>query len=45
MSDTDAIRKAIESQVSSKTHLKSGWGEPVNAGVGLTLLSGLAKVT
>ena len=38
MSDTAALRKAIEARVSSR-------GEPVNQGVGLTLVSGLAQQT
>jgi len=45
MSDLDAINTAMQPRVSSRTHLSSGWGGPVNAGVGLTLLSGLAAVT
>lgn len=45
MDDLAAIHKSLEPRVSSKTHLSSGWGQPVNAGVGLTLLNGLAKVT
>ena len=38
MSDSAALRKAIEPRVSSK-------GEPVNQGVGLTLVTGLARLT
>lgn len=45
MNDLDAINTAMQPKVSSRTHLSSGWGGPVNAGVGLTLLSGLAAVT
>ncbi len=41
VSELDAIRKALEAKVSSKTHLVSAWGGPVNAGVGLTLLNAL----
>ncbi len=42
MSDLDSIRKALESRVSSKGHLATAWGDPINAGVGLTLLHALA---
>lgn len=42
MSDLDSIRKALEPRVSSKGHLATAWGDPVNAGVGLTLLDALA---
>ena len=42
MSDLDSIRKALESRVSSKGHLATAWGDPINAGVGLTLLQALA---
>lgn len=38
ISDVGALRKALEPRVSSK-------GEPVNQGVGLTLVSGLARLT
>ena len=38
LSDAAAIRKALEPRVSSK-------GEPVNQGVGLTLVTGLARLT
>ena len=43
MSDLDSIRKAIELRVSSKGHLSTAWGDPINAGVGLTLLHALAR--
>ncbi|MFM9959970.1 MAG: ATP-binding protein [Planctomycetaceae bacterium] len=42
MSDLDSIRKALEPRVSSKGHLATAWGDPINAGVGLTLLQALA---
>lgn len=42
MSDSEAIRKALEPRVSSKGHLSTAWGDPINAGVGLTLLHALA---
>jgi hypothetical protein len=38
MSDAAAMRRALEPRISSK-------GEPVNQGVGLTLVSGLARLT
>lgn len=38
LSDVSAIRRALEPRVSSK-------GEPVNQGVGLTLVTGLARLT
>jgi hypothetical protein len=38
MSDSAALRKALEPRISSK-------GEPVNQGVGLTLVTGLARLT
>lgn len=38
LSDSAALQKAIEPRISSK-------GEPVNQGVGLTLVSGLARLT
>jgi hypothetical protein len=38
LSDSAAMRRALEPRVSSK-------GEPVNQGVGLTLVSGLARLT
>lgn len=38
LSDTAAMRKALEPRISSK-------GEPVNQGVGLTLVTGLARLT
>jgi hypothetical protein len=44
MDDLGAILKALEPQVSSRSHLQMPWGSPVNAGVGLTLLRELAKV-
>lgn len=43
--DTDAIVAALKPKVSSKLHLPSPWGEPVNAGVGLTLLRELCIQT
>jgi hypothetical protein len=44
--DTDAIRAALQPKVSSKLHLTSAWGgEPINAGVGLTLLKELSVQT
>ena len=42
MTDLEAIENALEYTVSSRTHLVSAWGEPVNAGVGLTFLKMLA---
>lgn len=45
MSDLEAIARAIEPRVSCKGHLSSPWGDPVNAGVGLTLLRELAIQT
>ncbi|HZI30698.1 MAG TPA: hypothetical protein VFF11_00045, partial [Candidatus Binatia bacterium] len=43
--DTDAIATALKPKVSSKLHLRSPWGDPVNAGVGLTLLRELCIQT
>lgn len=43
--DADAIGAALQPKVSSKLHLPSPWGEPVNAGVGLTLLRELCIQT
>ena len=43
MSDSEAIRKALEPRVSSKGHLTTAWGESINAGVGLTMLQALAN--
>jgi hypothetical protein len=43
--DADAIGAALQPKVSSKLHLRSPWGEPVNAGVGLTLLRALCIQT
>jgi len=42
----DAMKLALAPHKSSKLHQRSAWGgEPVNAGVGLTVLDGLAKET
>jgi hypothetical protein len=43
--DADAIATALQPKVSSKSHLPSPWGEPVNAGVGLTLLKEICTQT
>lgn len=43
--DADAIAAALQPKVSSKLHLRSPWGDPVNAGVGLTLLRELCVQT
>ena len=44
--DADAIGAALQPRVSSKLHLPTPWGgEPVNAGVGLTLLEELCIQT
>ena len=43
--DADAIVTALQPKVSSKLHLRSPWGDPVNAGVGLTLLRELCIQT
>jgi len=44
MNDVASIRLALEPQISSKTHIGSAWGgEPINAGVGLTLLRSIAE--
>ncbi len=45
MTDVDAIDLALRPKVSSKLHLKTPWGESVNAGVGLTLLKELSEMT
>jgi hypothetical protein len=43
MSDFDAIKKALEPEVSCKSHLRSGWFSNENAGVGLSLISSIAS--
>jgi hypothetical protein len=43
--DVDAIVTALQAKVSSKSHLKSAWGDPINAGVGLTLLKEFCSLT
>ena len=43
MTDLDAVRTALRPKVSSKMHLPTGWGGPVNAGVGLSMLKEVAK--
>ena len=43
--DADAIATALQPKVSSKLHLRSPWGDPVNAGVGLTLMRELCNQT
>ncbi|MBC7924656.1 MAG: ATP-binding protein [Bryobacteraceae bacterium] len=43
MSHLDAIRTALQPKVSSKTHLPVAWGEPINAGVGLSMLKEVAR--
>jgi signal transduction histidine kinase len=43
MSHLDAVRTALQPKVSSKTHLPSAWGGPVNAGVGLSMLKEIAR--
>jgi hypothetical protein len=43
--DADAIGAALQPKVSSKLHIRSPWGDPVNAGVGLTLLRELCIQT
>ena len=46
MSDLDSVRTALRPKVSSKMHLSGGWGEGVvNAGVGLSMLKGIARHT
>lgn len=44
MSELDAVRLALKPRVSSKLHVTSGWGQAVNAGVGLSILQELASV-
>ncbi len=44
MSELDAVRLALKPRVSSKLHVASGWGQAVNAGVGLSILQELATV-
>ena len=43
MNDFDAINTARKPKVSSRLHLPSPYGDPVNQGVGLTLLEEVAK--
>ena len=45
MSDRDAVRLALQPEVSSKSHLRTLYGASENAGVGLTLLEGLSRKT
>jgi len=46
MTDREALEIALQPHMSSKLHIRSGWGgEPVNAGVGLSVLNGLAQET
>lgn len=44
-SDLAAVRLALRAKVSSKSHLKTLWGESPNAGVGLTLIRELSART
>jgi|GEM_PF-819686 len=44
MTDLEAIEKSLEFTVSSRTHMTLPWGEPINAGVGLTFLKNLVTV-
>lgn len=43
MSHLDAVCTALRPKVSSKMHLSTGWGESVNAGVGLSVLKEVAR--
>lgn len=44
MTHLDAVRTALQPKVSSKMHLSGAWGgEPVNAGVGLSMLKEVAR--
>ncbi len=43
MSDIDAINLSLQPEISSKIHLQQSWGESINAGVGLSMLSEFAK--
>lgn len=45
LTDAEAITLALQSKISSKSHLSTPWGSSVNAGVGLTLLHALSVAT
>lgn len=45
LTDADAIALALQPKVSSKAHVSTAWGEPINAGVGLTLLKKCCSIT
>lgn len=45
MTDWEAIELALQPKVSSRSHLATPWGSPVNAGVGLTLLKEFSQMT
>ena len=45
LDDLDAVQLALKPTVSSKAHVASGWGEAVNAGVGLSILKELTLDT
>jgi anti-anti-sigma regulatory factor len=45
MSDLEALQLALKPEVSSKSHLRTLWGESPNAGVGLSLLKELSAKT
>lgn len=43
--DLDAVQLALQPTVSSKLNVSSGWGQAVNAGVGLSILKELTRET
>lgn len=45
MTDIQILDKALELKVSSKTHISGLWGEVRNAGVGLTFVKELSRIT
>jgi hypothetical protein len=43
--DLDCLALALKSEVSSKNHIKGPYGDPVNAGVGLSIVQAVAAET
>jgi len=44
-SDQDCLYLALQSEVSSKNHIRGPYGDPVNAGVGLSIVHAIAAET
>ncbi len=45
LDDLDAVQLSLKPKISSKMHVASGWGQAVNAGVGLSILKELTMDT